>query len=221
MYDMLNPISIQGPRFLCAPVSRAAVLYRTRHAPRSYSGDPVHREKIMEQIILQQFQRYPLMTAQDVIKLLYQQEFGAEHLMKDAAGAARRIESEIRLGQRGAENEPLYESIGEGLCRLNLRPASEKLSIQEITDLFTDCAGTSRGTKEGFRRRVNEAVRLCEQERLPVEAVDIELFMANYDYKRCPPLSHSVVYHDAYHPSYRVVKQKQLKDLLRSKRDEG
>ncbi|MBO2515655.1 MAG: hypothetical protein CW338_00060 [Clostridiales bacterium] len=173
----------------------------------------------MEQIILQQLQRYPGMEAQDVIKLLYQQEFGAEHLIKDAEAAEKRIASEIRLGQKGIDNEPLYESIGEGLCRLNLRPAAEKLSVQEITGLFLDCAKDARGTKEDFRRRVNELIRLCEQERLPFEPVEIELFMANYDYKRCASLSHSVSYHDAYHPAYRVVKQKQLKDLLKSKRE--
>ena len=53
----------------------------------------------MEQIILQQMQRYPQMNAQDLIKLLYQQEFGAEHLMKDAAAAEKRIESEIAMPQ--------------------------------------------------------------------------------------------------------------------------
>ena len=173
----------------------------------------------MEQIILQQMQRYPQMNAQDLIKLLYQQEFGAEHLMKDATAAEKRIESEIAMPQAGIDGEPLYENIGEGLCRLNLRPASKKLSVSEIAALFVACASDARGTKDGFRRRVNEAVRLCEQERLPIEPVEIEILMAGYDYKRCPPLSHSVAYHSAYHPAYRVVKQKQLKDLLKSKRD--
>ena len=173
----------------------------------------------MEELILKQLDRYPEMETQDVLKLLYQLEFGCEHIVKDASSASNRLTAEIRTLTAPMENEPLYEIIGEGLCRLNLRVAVQKLTFDEILSLFLACAENKRGTKDGFRARVKEFTRLCDREQLPFEPVEIELFMAGYDLKRCAPLSHSVRYHTLYKPAYRLVSQKQLKDLMKTKRE--
>ena len=49
----------------------------------------------MEQILRSHFARYPAMTPQDAVKLLYQSAFGPGHLIADPAYALRRLEEEI------------------------------------------------------------------------------------------------------------------------------
>ena len=46
----------------------------------------------MEQILRSHFARYPAMTPQDAVKLLYQSAFGPGHLIADPAYALRRLE---------------------------------------------------------------------------------------------------------------------------------
>ena len=38
---------------------------------------------MLEDVLLQHFDRYPRMQPQDAVKLIYQQEFGPGHLVKD------------------------------------------------------------------------------------------------------------------------------------------
>ena len=172
----------------------------------------------MEDILLAQLSSHPHSEARDLIKLLYQMEFGCEHLLKDVKTAAKYLNEEMDGNTEPLNGEPLYESIGEGLCRLNLRPAAGKLTREEILSLFTECAAEKRGTKEHFLSRVHEAVSMAEEERIPFDPVEIEIFMAGYDEKRCAPLHHSEQYRSLYHPSYRLVLQHRLKALLKKKR---
>lgn len=169
----------------------------------------------MEDIILEHLNRYPHMEIQDIIKLIYQAEFGCEHLIRDKGMAAQRLHAELAGCGAKKPGEPLYESIGEGLCRLNLRPAREKLTEDEIQQLFFACALQQRGDKAGFARRIKDLYRLCEKDHLPFDPAELDLFMATYSLKKCQPVSHSVRYHTLYAPSYRIVSQKQLKDLLK------
>lgn len=172
----------------------------------------------MEDVLLSQLSSHPHSTAQDLIKLLYQMEFGCEHLIRDQKTAAKRLFDEMDQNAAPLPGEPLYESIGEGLCRLNLRPAAFKLSREEILSLFCGCAAEKRGAKEHFLRRVREAISLSEDDRIPIDPAEIEIFMAGYDEKRCAPVHHSDLYRESYQPSYRLVLQHQLKALLKQKR---
>ena len=172
----------------------------------------------MEDTILRHLELYPHCEMQDVIKLVYQAEFGCSHLMKDRQTAERYLNSELDHCGEPRENEALYEPIGEGLCRLNLRPALKKLSREEILMLFIHCASQKRGSSDGFRSRIRQLYKLCETERIPFEPVEIDVFLSTYSMKRCTPLSHSVRYSTLYHPAYRLVNQKELKDLLKARR---
>ena len=172
----------------------------------------------MEDILLSYLADHPESDPQDLIKLLYQMEFGCEHIVKNADTARRNLESELSVLGKPLPGEGLYEPIGEGLCRLNLRPASSKLTADEILSLFLDCATSSAGTKTGFLNRIETLIRLCEDERISFDPIEIEIFMAGYDRHRCTPVHHSVRYHEAYQPAYRVVRQYQLRQLLKTKR---
>ena len=83
---------------------------------------------MLEDILLQHFAQYPKMEPQDAVKLIYQQEFGPEHMIKDPGKSLSSLKTEMAALPAGPAGETLYESIGNGLCRLNLRPCREKAS---------------------------------------------------------------------------------------------
>ncbi len=64
---------------------------------------------MLEDILLQHFAQYPKMEPQDAVKLIYQQEFGPEHMIQDAAKSLAALKMEIAQLQSGGAKEPLYE----------------------------------------------------------------------------------------------------------------
>ena len=63
-------------------------------------------------------QRYPLMMPQDVVKLIYQHEFGGGHLIKDKNLSLIRLEEEYASIQKINEEEII--PIGNDLVRVSL-----------------------------------------------------------------------------------------------------
>ena len=173
---------------------------------------------MLEDILLQHFERYPQMEPQDAVKLIYQQEFGPEHAVKDAKKALILLKQEMDA-LTPKPGEPLYESIGNGLCRLNLRPCAERgIPAEDIARLFLETAQAASGDKKSFRQGLKALQKLAEAGETPFDAVELDLFLARYP-DSCPAVHHSVSYHLAYAPAYRVVAQKKVKDYLAGRRN--
>jgi len=172
---------------------------------------------MIEDILIQHFEKYPKMQAQDAVKLIYQQEFGPEHMIKDPAKALAMIRQEMN-GLDPKAGEPLYESIGNGLCRLNLRPCKERgIPAEDIARLFTETAAGVQGEKKQFRLALRVLQRLAEEDETPFDPVELDIFLAHYP-ASCPALHHSEAYRAAYAPTYRIVLQKKVKDYLAARR---
>ena len=166
---------------------------------------------MMEDILLQHFEKYPQMQAQDAVKLIYQQEFGPEHMIKDPAKALAMIRQEMN-GLEPQPGEPLYEAIGNGLCRLK-----RGIPAEDIARLFTETASGVQGDKKQFRQALRALQRLAEEDETPFDPVELDIFLAHYP-AACPALHHSEAYRAAYAPAYRIVLQKKLKDYLAARR---
>jgi hypothetical protein len=174
---------------------------------------------MLEDILLQHFERYPQMEPQDAVKLIYQQEFGPEHAVKDAKKALIMLKQEMDA-LTPKPGEPLYESIGNGLCRLNLRPCKAKgIPAEAILRLFLETANGAEGDKKTFIAGIHALQKLAEEDETPFEPVLLDIFLAKYP-KSCPAVHHSDAYRLAYQPAYRVVSQKKLRDYLKARRDE-
>ncbi len=175
---------------------------------------------MLEDVLLRHFEAYPRMEPQDAVKLIYQQEFGAEHAVKDAKKALTMLRQEMEtLSPR--PGEALYEAIGNGLCRLNLRPCLERgIPAEDIARLFLETAQGAQGDKKRFRQGIKTLQKLAEAGETPFEAIDLDVFLARYP-DSCPAVHHSVAYHLAYAPAYRVIAQKKVKDYLAGRRQEA
>ena len=50
----------------------------------------------MREYILEHLKRYPMMEIADMVKLLYQSEFGVGHMIKNPAASLERLERECQ-----------------------------------------------------------------------------------------------------------------------------
>ena len=64
----------------------------------------------LKRILMEHAARYPLMEAQDAVKLIYQNEFGAAHMIKDEAACRAALYAEYAATPR-SDAAPLRESL--------------------------------------------------------------------------------------------------------------
>ena len=71
----------------------------------------------MREILIRHWEHYPRMEAQDLVKLIYQSEFGGGHLIRDPGESLRRLQAEYEArewGAAGAQNGALAASGPDG-----------------------------------------------------------------------------------------------------------
>lgn len=139
------------------------------------------------------------MDVQDAVKFLYQYHMGPGHLIEDEALALARLEEEWATLSPSLE-EPLFEEIGNGLCRLNLRACKGKqLSTRLIARLFVLTANAFVSDADALA----QALELVYT--LPFSQEIVADYLAQYRQKGCPAVHHSDRYRAACVPAYRVV----------------
>ena len=163
----------------------------------------------MTDILLFHFARYPKMTPQDAVKLLYQSAFGPGHLIRDEGMARARLAEE--LAATPEHNEPLLEDIGGGYARLHLGAAkAQKLPLDTIFARFFASAQAACPGKAAFEAGLSCLEGLTAQGRAPFAPAALAAYLTEYRAEGCPMVSHSQTYRDHYHPAYRVVKKDTL-----------
>ena len=176
---------------------------------------------MIRDILLAHFAAYPLMGPQDAVKLLYQMEYGPEHMIRDEEKSLAALRKEMAALPAREGEEPLYESIGNGLCRLNLRPCVQRaIPAEDVNRLFADTARSAQGDPRRFRRALKELKELADAGETPFDPVELDMFLMQYWERNCPAVHHSEAYRAAYAPAYRVAAQKKVKDYLAARRRE-
>lgn len=150
------------------------------------------------------------MEITDAVKLLYQNEFGGGHMIKDEAASLRRLLEEAgadnrAAGTRDSEITGLWEPVGSGLGRLSLDILKEGLSPETMNRMFVLTANAVQGTKEGFEQKLKLLEQCIEDRQLGFSLEELREYRDRYQEQGYPAVSHSKAYHDAYDPSYRIV----------------
>ena len=109
---------------------------------------------MIKEIILEHLRKYPFMEITDLIKLVFQNEFGGGHLIKDENISLRRIQEELKSIEPN-KSLPLTEDIGNGLVRLNLAALDEKISPEAINLCFIASANEIKGSVESFESKIS------------------------------------------------------------------
>jgi len=160
-------------------------------------------------ILLQHHCRYPAMAVQDMVKLIYQNEFAGGHMIADEQASLARLAAEISARGQGpthASQLEVFEDIGNGLCRLNLWALADSAIRQEtVNRFFVSTANSWQGNTAGLEQKAGLFHQLSASDELPFAPEDVSAFLTAYRQQDYPPLSHSEVYRSSYRPAYRVV----------------
>lgn len=149
--------------------------------------------------------KYPLMQPTDVVKLVYQNEFGSEHFVTDEKECLARLEREAASVKRD-EKIPLTEDIGNGVRRVNLNSARigcyppEKLNAD-----FIALSETHKGAPESFRQKLAAVSEHFDGIGFGFSKESFDLYLREYEKAGFPPVSHSDIYRENYHPAYRLT----------------
>jgi len=145
--------------------------------------------------------RYPLSTAQDWYKLIYQGTLGAEHLLQDIQAARQRLQTEWDAVEPQTGAQCVYDAIApeDRIVRLHLRPLKALgCPVQTLWTAFEKSTLLPNPEKADF-------VAMWRRFKQALPAADVEAwdhFMASQGYPVC---HHSPVFRQAYRPAYRVV----------------
>lgn len=164
----------------------------------------------MKAILQEQWNRYPGMLPEDVVKLLYQSEFGGGHMISDPQESLERLVEEWRGragSQTGADGRN-WERIGGGMCRMHLSVLDQGLSPETLNRMFVRSAKQKKGEQASFERKLALLCQLCRNGGLPLDADVLEGYLDSYRRQGYPAVSHSHEYRRRYHPAYRVVSQR-------------
>lgn len=148
--------------------------------------------------------RYPLMTPQDCVKLLFQNEFGPEHAIENTGASLLRLMDEYEETEAD-ENAELFVPIGNGFCRLQIAKAKLLYPAEEVNEWFVTSANSSRGSRADYMHKLKVFMKNYKEYGFTFSEDELTEFMAKYCSQAYPPVHHSDVYHAAYHPHYRVM----------------
>lgn len=153
------------------------------------------------EIVLAHHQRYPLMQAQDYVKLAYQSAFGCGHMVSDYESALARVKAE-RTEDVG---NVWVETIGNGYQRLYLSGGGYPLSAETVARIFVSSAHAVSESKECFCAFCKILLALAADQKINPSEEALAQSLSQYKSGDFSPVSHTEIYHTAYHPAYRVI----------------
>ena len=164
----------------------------------------------MESILRAHAARYPLMEPRDAVKLVYQNEFGGGHLIRNEQACMEFLQREYTSVPQDPD-VPLLEDIGNGLCRVNLAALdAHGISPTELGAAFIRSAAQTRGSVASFRKKLALLQKLTAEGAMPFSQEALGAYLIDYETAGFPPVSHSNTYRNAYHPAYRVIRTESL-----------
>ncbi len=166
--------------------------------------------KELKSILAQHPARYPKMQPTDAVKLLYQNEFGGGHLIRDEEKCLTWLRKEYSETPQ-SETMPLMESIGNGIVRIHLAALdAQGYAIDRLGADFVRSARAQQGTLDSFLQKLELLRQMAKNGELPFSAEALEHYLEDYAKAGYPMVSHSDAYRAAYAPAYRVLRQEFL-----------
>ena len=157
----------------------------------------------LEQILREHAKRYPLMQPCDAVKLIYQNEFGGGHLIRDEQACLNYLRREYADLEKDP-TVPLYEDIGNGIVRVNLGAVREE-ALEQLGQDFIASAAKHKGTLDSFLNKLGVLHKLTTAGVFSFDLDALNAYLSKYKAAGYPAVSHSPEYRQAYNPAYRVI----------------
>ena len=161
----------------------------------------------LKEIILEHIKKYPEAELQDILKMLYQNEFGPKHLAENEIECFKSLSTEIN-NINYDENEELFEDIGEGALRLNLKAIPVGTDLNYINKIIVNSTNNFCGTNEKLVVKFGLLVVMAQNNEIPFDIEKVRNETNTFAKNGFKPISHSEIYKERYSPSYRVISKK-------------
>ena len=162
----------------------------------------------LKAILIAHAKRYPLMQPRDAVKLIYQNEFGGGHLIRDEEACLHYLRREYATLEK-APTAALYEDIGNGIVRVNLAAVKPE-DLEQLGRDFIRSAAKHKGTLDSFLNKL-EVLRMLTTEGVFAFDLDaLNTYLSEYKAAGYPAVSHSEQYRQAYKPAYRIIRNAYL-----------
>jgi uridine kinase/riboflavin transporter FmnP len=185
----------------------------TAFAKTGGNGYREEKEEI-KGLVKKQLELYPKAEAVDLLKVLYQNEFGPGHLITNPLKNLQLLEKEAWDLTDKSSNENPVEPIGNGLCRLHLRALSSKgLDVNTLAKFFALSAVRLRGNRARFLQKVHVLEELCRDKKVKMKETQVKEALTKWEQDGGGLFRHSEIFRTTYAPAYRVV-EKQFCDYL-------
>ena len=159
----------------------------------------------LEQILREHAKRYPLMQPCDAVKLIYQNEFGGGHLIRDEQACLNYLRREYADLEKDP-TVPLYEDIGNGIIRVNLAAVKPE-DLEPLGRAFIDSAAKHKGTMDRFLNKLEVLRKLANEGVFNFDTNALNAYLSEYEAAGYPAVSHSPEYRQAYKPAYRIIRK--------------
>ena len=148
-------------------------------------------------------QRYPLMQPQDFGKLIYQSEFGPQHMIDNPAQSLSLLQHEWQSLPKQTPQPANPEPISNSLSRFHFASAGRPEQAAPLLNrLFMLTAQKQRGSQSGLQNRLQQLLALPLAKQLP----GLHQWLAEWQSCGWPPVHHSAHFRNAYQPHYRLLR---------------
>jgi hypothetical protein len=154
-------------------------------------------------ILIAHAKRYPLMQPTDAVKLIYQNEFGGGHLIRDEQACLNYLRREYAAVEKDP-TAPLYEDIGNGIIRVNLAAVKPE-DLEQLGQDFIASAAKHKGTLDSFLNKLEVLQTLTTEGVFAFDLDALNAYLSEYEAAGYPAVSHSEQYRQAYKPAYRII----------------
>ena len=160
----------------------------------------------LENVLRRHAAQYPDMKPGDAVKLIYQNEFGGGHLIRDEAACLRFLQREYDSIEKNRDL-PIGEDIGNGILRVNLS-ALKPEDLERLGAVFLRSAAEHTGDPARFLEKLDVLRTLTREGVFAFGTQELESYLDDYGRAGYPPVSHSDFYREKYKPAYRIVLRK-------------
>ena len=169
----------------------------------------------IKEVIEYHIKKYPRLEPQDVIKLIFQSEFGGGHIIKDPDTSFKRLKDELLVTPTNPSIE-LFEPLSDGLVRVNLAALSEyRITPEELNEAFVLSASLVVGGVESLEQKLEIAISLSKDGAFPFDHGALLECISKWRDAGYPMMSHSSTYRDAYAPAYRVALKREVEKFIK------
>ena len=153
-------------------------------------------------LLLEHYNKYPKLEAQDVLKFIFQSACGCEHLVTDRARAIEYIRSEYQNAPAG---EPKIDALDGNYSRVYLSCINDEFTAEDLVDIFLRSARCEPDSTEKIEEKLSVARELIESGEIKLDLGEFDALAEKWRGLGFPAIHHSNAFRETYRPAYRVI----------------